>query len=110
MLIQIFLSLFIIFALVKVGGRFKEREISHGSLFFWCVFWLVVAVVVWRPQFATETANLLGVGRGADLVLYISVAVLFYLVFRLTVKLEKIDRNITQIVRKSAIKNTEEFK
>lgn len=107
MLIQIFLSLFVLFALLKVAGRFKERELGTISLLFWCCFWLIVAYVVWVPQFASEVANYLGVGRGADLVLYVSAAVLFYAVFRLTVRIEKIERNITKIVKELAIKDVE---
>jgi len=105
MLIQIFLSLFIVFALLKVAGRFKEKALGTLSLLFWCFFWLIVAYVVWVPQFATEVANYLGVGRGADLVLYISAATLFYAVFRLTVRIEKIERDITKIVKKIAIED-----
>ena len=104
MLIQLLFSLFIFFALLKVIGRFRAKEISFWPLIFWLIFWLVVATVVWQPDLSTQLANRLGVGRGADLVMYVSVAVLFYLMFRQTVRLEKIERNITKIVREMAIK------
>lgn len=103
MLIQILLSLFILFAVIKILGRFRAKEVAFGPLFFWLVFWLAVGVVVWQPNLSTEVANRLGVGRGSDLVLYISVAVLFYVIFRLMVRLEKIEKNITRAVREIAI-------
>ena len=80
-------------------GRFRAKEMTAIPLFFWLVFWFVAGAVVWQPNLSTEVANRLGVGRGSDLVLYISVAVLFYLIFRLTVRLEKMEKNITKIVR-----------
>ena len=99
MLIQILLSLFILFALIKVIGRFRAKEVSLGALVFWCIFWLVVLVVVWQPRLSTDLANRLGVGRGTDLIMYVSVAALFYFIFRLTVRIEKIEKSITKIVR-----------
>lgn len=105
MLIQILLSLFLIFAFIKVIGRFRAKEISYWSLIFWLLFWIVVAMVVWQPNLSTELANRLGVGRGTDLVMYVSVAVLFYLMFRQTVRLEKMEKNVTKIVREIALRN-----
>lgn len=104
MWIQILLSLFIVFALIKVAGRYRAKEVSILSLFFWLIFWLAVAVVVWQPNLATEVANRVGVGRGSDLVLYVSVAVIFYLIFRITVRLERMERNITKVVREISLK------
>ncbi len=107
MLIQIILSLFVLFALFNVWQRFRNKEISAVALFFWVIFWAVVVLVVWRPGLSTELANFLGVGRGADLLFYLSIALLFYLIFRLTVKMEKMERNITKIVREIAYKSVE---
>ncbi|MBI5023318.1 MAG: DUF2304 family protein [Candidatus Magasanikbacteria bacterium] len=104
MLIQILLSLFIFFALIKVIGRWRAKEVSLGALIFWCVFWLIVLVVVWQPRLSTELANRLGVGRGTDLIMYVSVAALFYFIFRLTVRIEKMEKNITKIVKEIAKK------
>lgn len=103
MLIQILLSLFIFFALIKIINRFLAKELSFLSLIFWLLFWSAVIIVVWQPNLSTGLANRLGVGRGTDLVMYISVVVLFYLIFRLTVKIEKMERNITKVVRKIAL-------
>lgn len=105
MLIQLLLSLFILFAFIKVIGRFRAKELSLPALFFWLIFWLVVAVVVWQPDWSTQLANRLGVGRGADLVMYLSIALLFYLTFRQTVRLEKMEKNITKIVRELTLRN-----
>lgn len=104
MLIQILLSLFIVFALIKVVGRFRAKEVSLGALIFWCLFWLIVLIVVWQPRLSTELANRLGVGRGTDLIMYVSVAALFYFIFRLTVRIEKMEKNITKIVKEIAKK------
>lgn len=110
MLIQIILSLFVVFALANTIQRFKKKEVAPFSLLFWVIFWCIVVVVVWQPTLSTDLANFLGVGRGADLLFYFSIATIFYLIFRLTVKLEKVERNITKIVRELAYKKEEEEK
>ncbi len=44
------------------------------------------------------------VGRGLDVVLTASVAALFYLVFRVIARLERMERDLTKIVREMAIR------
>jgi hypothetical protein len=64
-----------------------------------------VAVVM--PQTTDEVARLVGVGRGADLITYISiVAILFVLVHYYT-KFVELQRNVTQLVRELAIVRAE---
>ncbi len=72
----------------------------------WFVFWLAVAIAFITPEFLTHLANLLGIGRGADLVLYVAVVVVFYLMFRIFVRLEKMEREITKVVRKDTLEST----
>jgi len=90
-----------------VGSRYRVKDLSAGGFIFWVLFWLIVLLVVWQPSLSSELANFLGVGRGADLVIYVSIALLFYLIFRLTVKAEKIERNITTLAREIALKEKE---
>ena len=69
----------------------------------WLVFWLAVGVAFITPESLTKIANLLGIGRGADLVLYVAVVVVFYLMFRIFIRLEKMERDITKVVRRDTI-------
>jgi hypothetical protein len=69
-----------------------------------------VLLVFWQPESTSYLANILGVGRGADLIIYLSVIVIFYLLFRVFIRLNKIDSEITKITRKDALKNVEEKK
>ncbi|MFZ5390886.1 MAG: DUF2304 family protein, partial [Patescibacteria group bacterium] len=45
-------------------------------------------------------------GRGSDLVVYLAVLILFYLVFKMVVRLEKIEQQLTMIVRSLAKPNS----
>jgi len=72
-------------------------------LFFWILFWLTAGVVALLPQTADTVARLVGVGRGADVVTYASLIAIFYLIFRLYVKIEQVEGEITRLVRKLAM-------
>jgi len=102
-IIQIILLIFIIFVIAKVALRYKDKVISLQEFLLWTVFWFMVGFVVILPETTSLVANIVGVGRGVDLVIYISVLILFYLAFRILVRLDKIEKDITKIVRNVAL-------
>ena len=104
-LIQILAIIFVIFAISRAILKFRRRDIKVTEFFMWLVFWLAVGVAFITPASLTKIANLLGIGRGADLVLYVAVVVVFYLMFRIFVRLEKMERDITKVVRKNTLKD-----
>ena len=55
-------------------------------------------------------ADRIGIGRGVDLVIYIAIVTLFYLVFRLHMKVELINRQITKVVREKALSEVDKNK
>jgi hypothetical protein len=107
-IIQVLILLFALFAISRTIRQFKQGALSIAWLIVWIVFWIVVGIVVLSPQTTDAIAKLVGVGRGADFVIYISLVALFYLVFRMFVKIEDVEREITKLVRKLAIEEKEE--
>lgn len=101
--IQILAIIFVLFAISRVILKFKKRELKLAEFFMWFIFWLAVGVAFITPESLTAIANILGIGRGADLVLYVAVVVVFYLMFRIFVRLEKMERDITKLVRKKTL-------
>ena len=102
-LIQIFIIVFALFALSRTIWQFKNGALTFVWLFFWMLFWLAVGFVAILPQTADMVAKLVGVGRGADVVIYASLLALFYLIFRVYVKIEHVEREVTGLVRKLAL-------
>jgi hypothetical protein len=62
-------------------------------------------VVIWYPDTASFIANVVGIGRGADLVVYLGIVLLFVLVFQLHVSHVRLERQLTKIVREEALKD-----
>ena len=107
LIIQILLIVFLIFALSRVVLRFRSGQIKATEFFFWSVLFISAIAVVTFPQETTNLANILGIGRGVDLVVYASIVTLFYLVFRIYVMIEDLRHEITLLVRKIALRQTQ---
>jgi len=106
MYIQIITTIVVLLLIFRIGARLKKKEITFKEAIFWGVLWFAVGIVVLYPGIADSVAARIGLrtATGIDLVVYIATGVLFYLVFRLFVKIEKMERDITKIVRRFAIK------
>ena len=104
MIINIFVSIFIFFAASRVYLRYKDGSIGKFGIFFWLILWVGVGFFTWWPNLSDKIANSVGVSRGVDALIYISIVALFYAIFRIYIKLEFIERELTSLVRNIAIK------
>lgn len=102
---QIVLVLFLIFALSRVMLRFRSGEVNIMGFIFWSIIFGSAIVVVLFPELSGFLARLIGIGRGADAIVYSSIVILFYLVFRIYVYIEDLRHEITDLVRKIALEN-----
>ncbi len=102
-IIQFLIIVFALFAITRTVRQFKKGVVTRRWLLFWILFWIVAGVVAALPQSADALARVVGVGRGADVVIYLSLVVIFYLIFRLYVKIEQVESEITRLVRKLSV-------
>lgn len=107
LLIQIIILIFIVFMLIKVVSRFKEGILTVKESIIWSIFWIMAAIVIARPSTTAILAKTLGIGRGVDVIIYLSIVLIFYLLFKIKVRTEKIEQEITKIVREQALKENE---
>ncbi|MFH0853303.1 MAG: DUF2304 family protein [bacterium] len=105
MVIQIIVVIFALFAISRAIYRFRSKQISLREVFLWIIIWLIGTLVVLLPSTTDYLARLLGVGRGVDAIIYLSIIGIVYALFRVFVKLEHIEHEITTIVRKAALKD-----
>jgi len=85
--------------------RLVRRPESRMSALAWISIGLLGAYAIHDPDSTTRFAGLMGVRRGADLLLYVGtlcgIAAFFYVCLRL----RQIDRGITAVVRRMAIQH-----
>ena len=106
-LFRILLVVVIFLTLSKVYKQFKEGNLTLNQLFIWLIVWISFLIMLLVPEILSTPADLLGVASPYNLFVYASIFFLFYLIYRIYIKLELIERDITKIVRKNA---KEEFK
>lgn len=106
--IQIILFIIALAGLYAVVRRYQKDELTLVGLGIWSVLWIVVAIVAVLPNSTAAIAKLVGVGRGADVVVYGSLVVIFFILFRLTINLEKIRRDTTEVVRAMALQKMDQ--
>lgn len=105
-----FQTVFFFFALGVIAHAVRQKRrgllTARGVLFWVCVWLSAVAVVLW-PQVTTRIANRFGIGRGTDFVVYIALAAMFFLLLRLHIKIEIMNRDVTAVVRRNALDERE---
>lgn len=102
-IIQLLLLTFVVGAITRVISWHIAREIGTARMVFWTFFWLIAGIVIVFPALTSYFADLVGIGRGADLIIYVSLVVLFLAVFRLLVRVERLSREITMLTRREAL-------
>lgn len=110
MIIKILLLAFIAFAILRLLRRHHENSISARWLSLWLGFWAVAAFAVALPEVTQRLAQIVGVGRGSDLAIYIALLSAYYILFRIMVRMEKMERNISKIVEELAIRENQELR
>lgn len=89
-------------ALVALRGRPSPRSLAvRRGAFILVLAFGVVAIIV--PSLVTKVANAVGVGRGADLLLYVLTVAFLLVSFRLYQRLTELERRYVELVRKQAL-------
>ncbi len=102
-LLSIAILFFVLFAWSRAVLRFKEGGIGFKEFFVWTLIWAVVVLLILfrdRLGFLTRFTTL---QRPLDVVLAGSIILLFYLLFRIYVKIDSMDQSVTKIVRELAL-------
>jgi len=102
---QILALVIIAFFLIRLFWQKQKKQIRANEFIFWLVFWCLAAILILSLKWIDKlVANLGFSGSGIDILFYISVIILFYLIFKLRLRLVKIEKDITKLVRNIAIK------
>ena len=101
---QIVAVLIIIFFFFRLFLQKKKKQISANEFSFWFIFWFVSLIaILFIKHIDKFVANLGFSGSGIEILFYMAVIILIYLIFRLRIRQEKIEKNITKIVREISI-------
>ena len=95
-------------AAVLTLSAMRRRRLAGRAGVAWLFLWLAAAFAVAFPETLAVVARTIGIGRGADLVLYLSILFMFGGFFFIYLRFRKLDEQLTQIVRHLAIRDGSE--
>ena len=105
---QIIGLIIIIYFLIRLYLQKKQNQINSNEFYFWFIFWLVAgAAILLLKQIDLLVRNLGFTASGIDVLLYMAVVMIFYFVFRLRIRMARMEQDITKVVRNIALKNKE---
>lgn len=84
--------------------RFCSGPVSWGNWLLRCAVWLAAAAAIGRPQLVQDVATALGIGRGADVVLYVSVLAFLGTSFYWYSRHLRTERRLTEVLRHLAVR------
>lgn len=100
------LAVMIVATAVAIG----RRRVAPRFGVVWIALWVAAAVAILDPDILARIATFLGIGRGVDLVLYLSILVFFIAFFLVYLRFRRLDEQLTQIIRHLAIGDAERDK
>lgn len=101
-LIMLPLLAFMILATAVATAR---RRVTFRLGALWMTVWLAAAVAIADPDILVRLAHLLGIGRGADLALYLSIVFMLVAFFLVYLRFKRVDEQLTILVRQLAIRD-----
>jgi small membrane protein len=88
-------------------ARLAQGRISGGVWLVRTTIWLAALVAITRPLLLQSLANLLGIGRGTDVLLYGLVFVFLGTSFFLYSRTVLLQRQVTELIRRYALDNAQ---
>jgi hypothetical protein len=103
MLIQYIATGIILIVIAQLFIRVFKDKTDLFRVVFWFFFWGLSLFLIWMPPDVLDTlGEAVGVGRGVDVLIYLSVITLFYVNLKLNSRIEKLEKQITKLVREMA--------
>lgn len=100
------IQVLLITGIILVAVYFYTR--LHHSVLDIVLLVLMVAtglVFVVLPELTNTIAHRLGVGRGADLVFYLSIIIFWFVILKIYARIRRIEKILTKVVRNDALKD-----
>jgi hypothetical protein len=88
----------------------RKKKLTINEFIFWGSMWVILILLSIFPDVSHVIAGFFGFGRGLDFFIVASILLIFYLIFRIFIKLEEIDSRITRLARNIALKEVDEIK
>ncbi len=93
-----------IFFIYRTVVQYMKRKRTLVAMVVWVLFWVSITLMAIIPNpVSMKIASILGFRSNVTAVIFVSIALLFLFVFYLSSTIEKLEHQMTDLVRKIAI-------
>lgn len=93
-----------VYYIVRIADNLRTNRKFLFTSFLWLAFWsLITALSITPHEFSTKLASLLGFKSNINTIIFIALGFLIVLSFYLSSRTEKLEKQVTQLVRQIAL-------
>ncbi len=95
---QLLAIIIITFFLIRLFGQKKKKQITSNEFSVWLIFWLIALIaIIFLKQIDILVASLGFSGTGINILVYLALLALIFLVFRMRLTIAKMEKNISEL-------------
>jgi small membrane protein len=83
----------------------KERDQSIFKLSLTIFVWANIMMIAIYPKLAYDISDAIGLGKNLDSLIFMGFIIVFMIVYKLLSIIERVEKNVTDIIRKQAIES-----
>ena len=105
---QIAVPLASLVAILYAWSLVGRQKKTLWEALLWTVFWVGITTIALFPDSLKLLTRITGIKERENAVLVTGIGILFFIVFRLIVRMEELEQRQTKLVREVALKDGEE--
>jgi len=105
---QIFLSVLVLIAMIRLIVQFIKKHINLFYFLFFTTVWSLAVFLSWNVPLLNKIGQSLGMQRGATMLVYMALFILFYFLFVGITKFYRLEQDINKLVKNDAVRNFKE--
>ncbi len=103
---QLFVPLFSVLMVAKALSRFQRRRITVRELVVWVIVWGGLSFTALFPDFVMHwLSRITGIKSGINAIIFFLLVIIIYWMLNLQITREEHEREITEIVRRLALRD-----
>lgn len=105
MILKLIIILISVWVILRLFATYSKKKIDTNSFVIWVLIWGGIIFTVLHPVWSERLSKVLKIGRGTDIAFFLAIVLIFYLLFRLYVKINVVESEITEIIKHIALIN-----
>lgn len=103
---QFFATFLAAVVIAKTWSDYRLQRESYQMVIFWTIIWFLVIVISFFPNFVDlKIFQIGGKGSGVGTLLGMGEIFLLFILYRIYVKMERVERELTKLIKNLALKD-----